>query len=528
MDKSKEAFRTISEVAEWLETPAHVLRFWESRFTQIKPVKRAGGRRYYRPADMRLLGGIKKLLHENGMTIRGVQKLLREEGVKYVSALSTALDPDLESTADVVPEAPMAEDVPLEPVVDNVVRMQRPDEESLAAKDPGQETPGDSILASETGVDADENDSGTAGRSYDPGKATGIPPVSDISLEPVDSGLQTKPVAPLSPVAEGAPEFDATAPADAAPGAPVPGDAAADNSAWIAGEELVQSDMDLAPAPSLPSEEPAEETAQPDTAFEIPAPETGIPAPEPDTPFIDATEIQDNEPGTGEDLSPPPVETPELASASEARDAPVDVVLPSAAEASAADEFTAVAAETATSDADSVADSGPDLKGFADFDTDAAADAAADDIPEFSAPGVAVPTSDLPGTEPVPAEAPFVADPVAETPYSETPVADAPAVEVTVSDADFSEPEAAALLPEMTTTPITAPAPEPKTGGDLPHLVLATSTGDANQSDPLDDDLTFVSESGVLASLRRKPDLSASRQQVSKIYHRLRSLRERL
>ena len=521
MDKSKEAFRTISEVAEWLETPAHVLRFWESRFTQIKPVKRAGGRRYYRPADMRLLGGIKKLLHENGMTIRGVQKLLREEGVKYVSALSTALDPDLESPADVVPEAPMAEDVPLEPVVDNVVMMQRPDEESLAATDPAMEPPGDSILASETGVDAEENDSGAAGRSYDPGKATGIPPVSDISLEPVDSGLQTKPVTSLSQVAESAAEFDGTAPADAAPGATVPSDAAADNSAWIAGQEPVQSDMDLAPAPSLPFEEPAEETAepaQPDTAFDIPAPETGIPAPEPDTPISDATGIPDSEPGTGDDVSPTAVETPELASASEARDAPVDAALPFTAEASAADEFTALAAETATSGADSIAGSGSDLKGFADFDIDAAADAAADDIPEFSVPGVAAPTSNLPGTEPVLVKAPVAAEPVAET----------PAADATVSDADFSEPEAASPVPEVTTAPIAAPAPEPQTGGDLPHLVLATSTGDAGQSDPLDDDLTFVSESGVLASLRRKPDLSASRQQVSKIYHRLRSLRERL
>src|SRR6056297_1137451 len=92
MTKSPEAFRTISEVAEWLDVPTHVLRFWESRFTQVKPVKRAGGRRYYRPADMALLGGIKKLLHEDGLTIRGVQKILREQGVKHVAAMSPATD----------------------------------------------------------------------------------------------------------------------------------------------------------------------------------------------------------------------------------------------------------------------------------------------------------------------------------------------------------------------------------------------------------------------------------------------------
>ncbi|MEL7014028.1 MAG: MerR family transcriptional regulator, partial [Pseudomonadota bacterium] len=93
MAKSADAFRTISEVAEWLDTPAHVLRFWESKFSQVKPVKRAGGRRYYRPQDMMLLGGIKKLLHDDGMTIKSVQKLLRQEGVKHVAALSA--DPSI-------------------------------------------------------------------------------------------------------------------------------------------------------------------------------------------------------------------------------------------------------------------------------------------------------------------------------------------------------------------------------------------------------------------------------------------------
>ena len=87
--KSAEAFRTISEVADLLGTPAHVLRFWESRFTQVKPVKRAGGRRYYRPGDVALLDGIRKLLHEDGITIRGVQKILKENGVKHVAALSS-------------------------------------------------------------------------------------------------------------------------------------------------------------------------------------------------------------------------------------------------------------------------------------------------------------------------------------------------------------------------------------------------------------------------------------------------------
>jgi len=90
--KSADAFRTISEVADWLDTPTHVLRFWESKFSQIKPVKRAGGRRYYRPQDMLLIGGIKKLLHHDGLTIKGAQKILREHGQKYVCSLSQPLD----------------------------------------------------------------------------------------------------------------------------------------------------------------------------------------------------------------------------------------------------------------------------------------------------------------------------------------------------------------------------------------------------------------------------------------------------
>ncbi|MCP1168820.1 MerR family transcriptional regulator [Limimaricola litoreus] len=85
MAKSAHAFRTIGEVSDALDTPAHVLRFWESKFAQVRPVKRAGGRRYYRPEDLALLCGIKALLHDQGMTIKGVQKLLREKGVRHVA-----------------------------------------------------------------------------------------------------------------------------------------------------------------------------------------------------------------------------------------------------------------------------------------------------------------------------------------------------------------------------------------------------------------------------------------------------------
>ncbi len=161
MDKSPDAFRTISEVADWLGTPTHVLRFWESRFTQVKPVKRAGGRRYYRPADMELLGGIKKLLHDDGMTIRGVQKLLREEGAKHVAALSQSLDIDaapgsqgdaaidasaLPDHSEDAPAAPMVTDAPQDDP-DNVVPLSRTLAEteqrraSAAARQPEVRTP---------------------------------------------------------------------------------------------------------------------------------------------------------------------------------------------------------------------------------------------------------------------------------------------------------------------------------------------------------------------------------------------------
>ncbi len=85
IEKSPEAFRTISEVAEDLELPQHVLRFWETRFSQIRPMKRGGGRRYYRPEDVELLRGIRHLLYEDGYTIKGVQRILKERGVRQVA-----------------------------------------------------------------------------------------------------------------------------------------------------------------------------------------------------------------------------------------------------------------------------------------------------------------------------------------------------------------------------------------------------------------------------------------------------------
>ena len=110
--KSAEAFRTISEVATDLDVPQHVLRFWESRFTQVKPVKRAGGRRYYRPEDVDLLRGIRSLLYSDGFTIKGVQKVLRERGLRHVAEIGRGdvvfssparfeIEPEVESKTDI-------------------------------------------------------------------------------------------------------------------------------------------------------------------------------------------------------------------------------------------------------------------------------------------------------------------------------------------------------------------------------------------------------------------------------------------
>lgn len=92
MEKSPEAFRTIREVADGLDLPQHVLRFWETRFPQIRPLKRAGGRRYYRPDDIERLRLIRRLLYDEGYTIKGVQKLFKERGLQVV-AETASFDP---------------------------------------------------------------------------------------------------------------------------------------------------------------------------------------------------------------------------------------------------------------------------------------------------------------------------------------------------------------------------------------------------------------------------------------------------
>jgi DNA-binding transcriptional MerR regulator len=124
MDKAPGAFRTISEVADEIDVPQHVLRFWESRFTQIRPMKRGGGRRFYRPEDVDLLRGVRHLLYGEGYTIRGVQRILREQGAAFVQSIWRA-------GAEVPP--PDAED--------------REEDDIAAAPAPGRSEPDLSVIA---------------------------------------------------------------------------------------------------------------------------------------------------------------------------------------------------------------------------------------------------------------------------------------------------------------------------------------------------------------------------------------------
>lgn len=225
--KSPDAFRTISEVADWLDRPAHVLRFWESKFTQVKPVKRAGGRRYYRPEDMRLLGGIKKLLHDDGMTIKGAQKVLREQGVRYVSALSQPLDDDGALT--------------------NVATLQQT---GVANVDTAPEPGATPQAKPEAAHDAEQS----------------LTPAATAAPEP-----------PAPPAAEHAPDAPAELPAD-------------DAGAGSASEAATPADQEPGDAPLIPfaAEDPPAQTAKPDSrpapsgpvALDVPARD----ATSPDTP----------------------------------------------------------------------------------------------------------------------------------------------------------------------------------------------------------------------------------------------------
>jgi len=134
MEKSPDAFRTISEVASDLDVPQHVLRFWETRFSQIRPMKRAGGRRYYRPEDVNLLRGIRALLYGEGYTIKGVQKILREQGVAHVSAIGSG-----DATPQKTQPAQPAQPAPMEAAATTPRRISTRKPQEAASSSPSPE-----------------------------------------------------------------------------------------------------------------------------------------------------------------------------------------------------------------------------------------------------------------------------------------------------------------------------------------------------------------------------------------------------
>lgn len=204
MAKSPDAFRTISEVADWLGIQAHVLRFWESKFTQVKPIKRAGGRRYYRPGDMQLLGGIKKLLHDDGLTIKGVQKILREEGMNHVAAMSAPLDELTASQLDDTPEtaAPPPPVAAVEPEKGVVLSFEHAAEKNVKS-DPEAVEENDELVSGPVDDAGEEAPSAAASAPDDPEE---------------DDQARAAPEAPPAPALEAAPDTPAAAPQ----GAPEP------------------------------------------------------------------------------------------------------------------------------------------------------------------------------------------------------------------------------------------------------------------------------------------------------------------
>ena len=128
MPKSPDAFRTIGEVSDWLDTPNHVIRFWESRFEELDPVQKQGGRRYFRPDDLLFMGGLKKLLHDDGLTIKSVQAMIKDQGIDAVTSLSQPL-PDTD---------PLEDSEPLVEELDTTEISAAPEQKPLMLMSPGE------------------------------------------------------------------------------------------------------------------------------------------------------------------------------------------------------------------------------------------------------------------------------------------------------------------------------------------------------------------------------------------------------
>lgn len=315
MSKSPDAFRTISEVADWLGVQAHVLRFWESKFTQVKPVKRAGGRRYYRPADMQLLGGIKKLLHSDGLAIKEVQALLREHGAAHVAELSPPIDASAEESQPPLPPADtlgdnwqrsleLAQDSAAAGAeTDNVVGFPQPD--SAPAPAEPQMDP------AENGAAASPEDTAADPAQQDTSPGMPAPAAPEPSAEETPAEDQ-HPAGPEPVPAEDAAAADAMPPLAEMPAAEVPAGAEAEPQppTQPADEAEPQPPAQPADEAAEPLQEQAPPALEPETAPDWQAEAAAEPRP--------AQEVQDlpaSTPDQAEDPAPQgssgPVSEPE-------------------------------------------------------------------------------------------------------------------------------------------------------------------------------------------------------------------------
>ncbi|WP_299915604.1 MerR family transcriptional regulator [uncultured Roseobacter sp.] len=319
MAKSPDAFRTISEVADWLGVQAHVLRFWESKFTQVKPIKRAGGRRYYRPADMLLLGGIKKLLHDDGLTIKGVQKILREQGMSHVADQSQALD-DLTmaviegSTASETPKAaakPEPETVAVDDTPDDTGEMLQAEASSIEAEEDVDDASAPAPEIEALLSDDAEADEAEVAPEAEP--APEVRPEPDVTPEPAPPAAAETPPEP-DPLPEEAHETpEPETEEEPAPSAPVP----EPESISDPEPELVETSPEAAevaepePAPEDPAPKEETDDAEEVDAAALPSfirrplaePESDAPAQAeaaPETPPEDAAPAEQPEPETAE------------------------------------------------------------------------------------------------------------------------------------------------------------------------------------------------------------------------------------
>ncbi|GAA6175144.1 MerR family transcriptional regulator [Sulfitobacter pacificus] len=328
MPKSADAFRTISEVAQWLGIQAHVLRFWESKFTQVRPVKRAGGRRYYRPNDMLLLGGIRQLLHEDGLTIKGVQKILREEGMTHVASLSQPLDELTQSLLEETPASPFV-DVPAAAQEETGVVLSF-DQKQAQPKEDAPDAP----APTEVSVNIDEKADAQGDAITDPDSAAEVVTEPSQMVEE-ETAKSTAPEAPPVPASDPDPTARETADSDAPIAAPEPAEAdptptdiepvftgqdvtpslaaaQPDQTSDAASAEDASPTVDAAPTePALPetaSEAPAntsQEAAQSETVKE-PAPQEQTPAVETAAQDVPATAPEET-PEPPEPFDPTPV-----------------------------------------------------------------------------------------------------------------------------------------------------------------------------------------------------------------------------